>query len=100
MVGFTLRLAEKETVRPPRSAIGQHNYDNCLWVIRVMEPGKHWMSLKLIEGGRNRLEHHLGSVRDGAACDKDYRARTSTDAWHMRNTGSLWGDGKQRDGRV
>jgi hypothetical protein len=47
--------------------IDQDNLNNCLWANRVMESGKHQMSLKLIKGEGDDLFHLLGLVRDGAA---------------------------------
>jgi hypothetical protein len=68
-------------------------YDNCLWTNRVMESGKHRMSLKLADKDGD-LNHFFGLVRDGAAWDKDHAQRSSTDAWYMRSDGELYGNGK------
>ena len=68
--------------------------DNCLWTNRIMESGKHRMSLKLMKGEGTRLAHYFGLVRDGAAWDKRLHARESTDAWYMHSIGSLYGNGK------
>jgi hypothetical protein len=59
-----------------------------------MESGKHRMSLKLIKAEGFGLWHYFGLVRDGAAWDKDHRARASTDAWYMSSYGELYGNGK------
>jgi hypothetical protein len=61
-----------------------------------MESGKHRMSLKLMEGEAdiNSLIHRFGLVRDGAAWGKYRASRDSTDAWYMRSTGDLYGNGK------
>ena len=49
-----------------------------------MESGKHRMSLKLIKGdGNDYLFHLFGLVRDGAALDKAFHNRESTDAWYI-----------------
>ena len=69
--------------------------NNCLWTNRIMESGKHRMSLKLIDGEGDGLYHLFGLVRDGAAWDKDHAVKESTDAWYMDDDGSLWGNGKQ-----
>ena len=66
----------------------------CLWTTRVMESGKHRMSLKLIKGEVAGLHHLFGLVRDGAAWDKEHRFSTSTDAWYMSSGGNLYGNGK------
>ena len=72
--------------------------DNCLWANRVMESGKHRISLKLIKGEGNYLYQHLfGLVRDGAAWDKCHADGESTDAWYMGSNGKLYGNGKQND---
>jgi hypothetical protein len=52
------------------------------------------MSLKLMKGEGGCLIHYFGLVRDGAAWDKDHRARASTDAWYMNSSGTLYGNGK------
>jgi hypothetical protein len=70
------------------------NFHNCLWATRVMESGKHRMSLKLTGGGA-RLAHLFGLVRDGAAWDKDHSDEDSTDAWYLHSQGSLCGNGKE-----
>ena len=62
-----------------------------------MESGKHWISLKLTKGERGCLFHYFGLVRDGAAWDKNHSARESTDAWYMRNSSHLYGNGKDGD---
>jgi hypothetical protein len=62
-----------------------------------MESGKHRMSLKLMKGENGYLAHLFGLVRDGAAWDKDHAQRSSTDAWYMYDTGSLYGNGKFGD---
>jgi hypothetical protein len=62
-----------------------------------MESGKHRMSLKLIQGFKLVLDHYFGLVRDGAAWDKDHRARASTDAWYMEAVGCLYGNGKEEE---
>jgi len=77
--------------------IDQNNYDNCLWANRVMESGKHRMSLKLIKGEVGDLYHFFGLVRDGAAWDKNHCNRASTDAWYMNSSGYLCGNGKRGD---
>ena len=59
------------------------SYKNCLWSTRVMESGKHRMSLKLMKGEGRILDHFFGLVRDGAAWDKEHYERESTDAWYM-----------------
>ena len=74
--------------------IGQNGLDNCLWTNRVMESGKHRMSLKLTEGEGDGLWHFFGLVRDGAAWDQDHSDRASTDAWYMHDDGTLFGNGK------
>jgi hypothetical protein len=56
------------------------------------------MSLKLMKGEGGYLGHFFGLVRDGAAWDKDHRARASTDAWYMDSYGNLYGNGKFLDG--
>jgi hypothetical protein len=73
--------------------IDQDNYDNCLWANRVMESGKHHMSLKLMKGEALDLIHCFGLVRDGAAWNEDHGTRASTDAWCMIN-GFLLGNCK------
>jgi hypothetical protein len=74
------------------------NYNNCLWTNRVMESGKHWMSLKLVKGEGDGLGHFFGLVRDGAAWDTRLHGRSSTNAWLMfNNSGYLYGNGKQSD---
>ena len=74
------------------------DWNNCLWTNRVMESGKHRMSLKLMEGeGNNFVCHWFGLVRDGAAWDKYHGTRESTDAWYMSSNGGLWGNGKDGD---
>jgi hypothetical protein len=62
---------------------------------RVMESGKHRISLKLMEGETGYLGHCFGLVRDGAAWDADHGVGSSTDAWYMHDSGSLWGNGKE-----
>ena len=62
-----------------------------------MESGKHRISLKLMKGDAEDLNHLFGLVRDGVAWDKDHALRESTDAWYMSSNGDLWGNGKQRD---
>ena len=62
-----------------------------------MESGKHRISLKMIKGKGNGLQHYFGLVRDGAAWDKFHGLRESTDAWYMENFGSLYGNGKDCD---
>ena len=62
-----------------------------------MESGKHRMSLKLIKGEGNSLLHFFGLVRDGVAWDKERHHSASTDAWYMRSSGTLWGNGKDGD---
>ena len=52
------------------------------------------MSLKLIEGEGTKLIHMFGLVRDGAAWDKNHRARESPDGWYMDSYGRLYGNGK------
>jgi len=71
--------------------------DNCLWANRVMESGKHRMSLKLMKGEGTRLVHLFGLVRDGAAWDKEQYHKESTDAWYMYDYGPLYGNGKHDD---
>ena len=45
--------------------------------------------------GNDYLVHFFGLVRDGAAWDKEYYAKESTDAWYMDSIyGSLFGNGK------
>ena len=58
-------------------------WNNCLWTNRVMESGKHRISLKLIGDEDGDLGHFFGLVRDGAAWDKDHTDADSTDAWYM-----------------
>jgi len=53
-----------------------------------MESGKHRMSLKLMTGTADYMDHFFGLVRDGAAWDKEHHHRASTDAWYMYNMGS------------
>jgi hypothetical protein len=78
--------------------IGQNSFENFLWTTRVMESGKHRMSLKLMEGERNGcLDHLFGLVRDGAAWDKAHHTEGSTDAWYMADNGRLFGNGKYND---
>jgi hypothetical protein len=60
-----------------------------------MESGKHQMSLKLIKGEAERLNHHFGLFRDGAAWDTYHAVRESTDAWYMSCFGNLFGNGKE-----
>ncbi len=74
--------------------------NNCLWTNRVMESGKHRMSLKMMKAEGNELWHYFGLVRDGAAWDKNHRAKASTDAWYMDSDGSLCGNGKDDDDDV
>ncbi len=69
------------------------SYKNCLWSTRVMESGKHRMSVKLMKGEGRNLEHFFGLVRDGAAWDKEHK-KQSTAAWHMFSSGYLYGNGK------
>jgi hypothetical protein len=71
--------------------------NNCLWTHRVMESGKHQMSLKLMKGEKDLSGHSFGLVRDGAACDIDYALKDSTDALYMASGGALFGNGKQDD---
>jgi hypothetical protein len=71
--------------------------NNCLWTTRVMESGKHRVSLKLMKGEGGGLFHLFGLVRDGAAWNKDLAGRESTDAWYMSGVGRLYGNGKERD---
>jgi hypothetical protein len=75
------------------------DYDNCLWTNRVMESGKHRMSLKLMKGeGNTALGHLFGLVRDGAAWNKAHYHKESTDAWYMWNYGGgLYGNAKGCD---
>jgi hypothetical protein len=71
------------------------SYNNCLWSTRVMESGKHRMSLKLIKGESLLwLNHFFGLVRDGAAWDKGHHHKQNTDAWYMFSGGTLYGNGK------
>jgi hypothetical protein len=65
-----------------------------------MESGKHRISLKLMKGEGAGLNHLFGLVRDGAACDKRYYHRASTDAWYMGSGGGLWGNGKDGNDRA
>jgi hypothetical protein len=65
-----------------------------------MESGKHRMSLKMIKGKGNGLDHFFGLVRDGAAWDKDHSPRESTDAWYMESSGDLYGNGKFNSDRA
>jgi len=74
-----------------------YTFNNCLTTNRVMESGKHQMSLKLIKHNGNCLNHYFGLVRDGAARDKDHTDKESTDAWYMNDTGTLYGNGKYVD---
>jgi hypothetical protein len=66
-----------------------------------MESGKYRMSLKMIKGEANYLNHFFGLVRDGAAWDKDHHHKGSTDAWYiawyMSDDGRLFGNGKEDD---
>jgi hypothetical protein len=91
--------------------IDQHNdFENCLWTNRVMEFGKHRISLKLMKAGMcvapvdHPYEHPggltrlFGLVRDGATWNKDYGDTESTDAWYMASSnGCLYGNGKEGD---
>ena len=70
---------------------------NCLWANRVMESGKHRMSLKLMKGEGGRVFHYFGLVRDGAAWDKHHATRESTDAWYMHSDAGLYGNGNAYD---
>jgi hypothetical protein len=75
--------------------IGQNgSFDNCLWTVRVMESGKHRMSLKLMKCEVGDMRHSFGLVRDGAAWDKDHGMTESTDGRYMTSDGELFGDGK------
>ncbi len=81
--------------------IDQHGNDNCLWSTRVMESGKHRMSLKLIRGeGNGYLSHLFGLVCDGAAWEKCHADGESTDAWYMGSDGALYGNGKDCDDKA
>jgi hypothetical protein len=86
-----------EEVNSMATKVGGNGDDNCLWATRVMESGKHQMSLKLMEGEGSSLNHYFGLVRDGAAWDEDHRAGASTDAWYMDESDSLFGHGKDYD---
>jgi len=73
------------------------SFDNCLWTARVMESGKHRISLKLMAGERGYLDLYFGLVRDGVAWDRRLHGKTSTDAWYMTSgNGDLCGNGKYR----
>ena len=80
--------------------IGPNGFDNCLWTNRVMESGKHRMSLKLMKGEAGDLGHLFGLVRDGAAWDKKHYKEESTDAWYMDSGGYLCGNGKYCDDKA
>ena len=74
------------------------NLKNYLWTAKVMESGKHRMSLKLMKGEADYLNHFFGLVHDGAAWDKDHGLRAGTGAWYLWNDKSgLYGNGKQGD---
>ena len=77
--------------------IDQHGWTNCLWTNRVMESGKHRISLKMMKGEGFALGHLFGLVRDGAAWDKGHGTKESTDAWYMASFGDLYGNGKFND---
>ena len=77
------------------------DYDNCMMTGPVMEgTGKHTISMKLGKGDAGCLDiMYCGVVRDGVACDQDFRNRASTEAWYMRTySGSLYGNGRYADG--
>ena len=77
------------------------SFDNCLWSNRVMEFGKHRISLKLIQGEGIGLAHLFGLVCDGAEWNKFHGEKESTDAWYMVNyEGYLYGNGKLDDDRA
>ena len=59
------------------------SFDNCLWSNRVMEFGKHRISLKLMKGEGIGLAHLFGLVCDGAEWNKFHGEKESTDAWYM-----------------
>jgi hypothetical protein len=67
-----------------------------------MESGKHWISLKLVEGEELPVDgngepdsgcllHYFGLVRDGAAWDK-FNHIGNADAWCMDSTGYTYGN--------